>query len=63
MTSCISPRLSFIAGASWSGSNSAEAAEHYRRALKLYERSDPELKPLVEEAEAGLARVAGDPAR
>jgi DNA-binding SARP family transcriptional activator/tetratricopeptide (TPR) repeat protein/TolB-like protein len=33
------------------------AAEHYGRALALYAGSDPEFKSLVQEAEAGLARV------
>lgn len=32
-----------------------EAAEHYQLALKLYQSSDPEFRPLVEEAEQGLA--------
>lgn len=34
-----------------------EATEHYRRALDLYGESDPEFRPLRQEAEAGLARV------
>ena len=36
-----------------------EAAEHYRLALNLYDESDPEFRPLVREAQDGLARVAG----
>jgi DNA-binding SARP family transcriptional activator/tetratricopeptide (TPR) repeat protein/TolB-like protein len=35
-----------------------DAAEHYRLALKLYDESDPEFRPLVREAQDGLARVA-----
>ena len=35
-----------------------EAAEHYRLALKVYDESDPEFRPLVREAQAGLVRVA-----
>jgi tetratricopeptide (TPR) repeat protein len=35
-----------------------DAAEHYRLALKLYDGSDPEFRPLVREAQDGLARVA-----
>jgi tetratricopeptide (TPR) repeat protein len=35
----------------------AEAAEHYRQALKLYQKSDVEFRPLVREAEEGLNRV------
>jgi predicted RNA polymerase sigma factor len=34
-----------------------EATAHYQRALKLYEKSDPEFRPIVREAEEGLSRV------
>jgi DNA-binding SARP family transcriptional activator/tetratricopeptide (TPR) repeat protein len=38
------------------------AAEHYRRALELYQKSDSEFAPLVREAEEGLLRVGrGEP--
>lgn len=36
-----------------------EAAEHYRRGLELYQRSDPELRSEVRAAEEGLARLTG----
>ncbi|MGH7528561.1 MAG: AAA family ATPase [Gemmatimonadales bacterium] len=35
-----------------------EAAGHYRRVIELWKESDAELRPLVQEAEQGLARVA-----
>lgn len=38
-----------------------KAAEHYSRFIKLWKDCDPELRPLVQEAEARLAGLAGEP--
>jgi tetratricopeptide (TPR) repeat protein/tRNA A-37 threonylcarbamoyl transferase component Bud32 len=35
------------------------AAEHYRQFLALWKGADPEFKPMLDSARAGLARVAG----
>ena len=35
------------------------AAEHYRRFLALWKGADPEFKPMLDSARAGLTRVAG----
>ena len=35
------------------------AAEHYRRFLALWNGADPEFKPMLDSARAGLARLAG----
>jgi len=34
------------------------AAEHYRRFLAVWKDADPEFKPMLDSARAGLARVA-----
>jgi serine/threonine protein kinase/tetratricopeptide (TPR) repeat protein len=36
-----------------------DAAAHYARAVKLWKDCDPSLRPMMAEAEAGLARVSG----
>ena len=40
-----------------------EAAPHYARFVELWSNADPELRPLVERAEARLAELSGEPAR
>ncbi len=39
-----------------------QAAEHYQLMLRLWEHCDPELRPLVTDAKARLARLAAEPA-
>jgi serine/threonine-protein kinase len=39
---------------------SEQAAHHYNRFVALWENCDPELRPLVEEAERQLARLTGE---
>ena len=36
-----------------------QAVFHYRRFIELWSQSDPELRPIVEQAEQALARLAG----
>ena len=40
-----------------------EAARHYARFVELWSDADPELRPLVDRAEARLAELSGEPAR
>jgi tetratricopeptide (TPR) repeat protein len=40
-----------------------EAVRHYARFIELWAGADPELRPLVEGAEARLAELSGEPAR
>jgi len=37
----------------------ARAIDHYNRFLVLWEKCDPELRPLLDEATRGLSRLGG----
>jgi len=39
------------------------AAAYYQRVLELWDRSDPELRPFVDEVRAALSRLTAEPRR